>query len=35
MSKFENYFNKVTNDARIFSFEDVINIPPEEAAFYQ
>ena len=35
MSKFKNYFNKVTNDGRIFSFEDVINIPHEEAYFYQ
>ena len=25
MSKFKNYFNKITNDGRIFSFEDVIN----------
>lgn len=35
MSKFKNYFNRVTNDGRIFSFEDVINIPQEEAYFYQ
>lgn len=35
MSKFKNYFNKITNDSRIFSFEDVINIPQEEAYFYQ
>ena len=35
MSKFRDFFNEVTNDGRIFSYEDVINIPKEEAKFYQ
>ncbi len=35
MGSLENYYNKVTNDGRIFSFEDVLNIPREEDAFYR
>ena len=35
MVSLENYYNKVTNDGRIFSFEDVVNIPREEDAFYR
>ena len=35
MGSLENYYNKETNDSRIFSFEDVVNIPREEDAFYR
>ena len=35
MGSLENYYNKETNDGRIFSFEDVVNIPQEEDAFYR
>ena len=35
MSKLSEYFNEITNDGRIFSLEDVVNIPQEEAGFYQ
>ena len=35
MGSLENYYNKETNDGRIFSFEDVVNIPREEDAFYR
>ena len=35
MGSLENYYNKETNDGRIFSFEDVVNIPQDEDAFYR
>lgn len=35
MGKLSEFFNEVTNDGRIFSFEDVANIPQEEGSFYQ
>ncbi len=35
MGKLSEFFNEVTNDGRIFSFEDVANIPQEEGGFYQ
>ena len=35
MAKYSDYFNEVTNDGRIFSYEDVINIPQEEDRFYR
>ena len=35
MKNLADYYNKVTNDGRIFSFEDVVNIPNDEDAFYR
>ena len=35
MGRLSEFFNEVTNDGRIFSFEDVANLPQEEGSFYQ
>ncbi len=35
MTKFKDFFNKITNDGRIFSYEDVIDIPLDEDEFYR
>ena len=35
MSNLRDYYNKVTNDGRIFSLKDVMDIPAEEDAHYK
>ena len=35
MARYKDFFNEVTNDGRIFSYEDVINIPLDEDEFYR
>ena len=35
MGRLSEFFNEVTNDGRIFSFEDVANLPQEGGSFYQ
>ena len=35
MSRLSEFFNEITNDGRIFSLEDVVDIPQEESNYYQ